>query len=1403
MAIINSQLDVGLGNVLANSYINLPITAGISPTGYWYYYTPATANNTSLGASITPYQWDTKLPLQASALTMVIDGTFPLITESWDGANTQYHGGCIEWIGPGINDITNANEDDAFFFAHQGTLSTEPDDDVFYWDRAYEPEAGVDWEYYQYHQHSPTFYATYENGRQTIGGDGWIDPGDKAYGYMITTQVKVAGVTYSSVLARIHTPSIGGAHNSHNDVTLPTTGNKNYMPGGILRGIGERYHCFYISANGSQWDLFTRTYTDAAQSFGPQTLIGTFDLADPLFNPAANQQSQYPVRAACGTNFGSRIYFPVILNNAVSGFDLEIWSFNSLDTIAGGSLVRQVVVSGVASRPDCFLATLGTQALYALFTDVANGGTDLWKFNGTTWSSTGSFLTNASADPIRVHGFDFNSQDFRFYALLSGTASGGGTYTQPGLYSFELDDAFTGYVHLDYDATNNSYVERGPLSAGYLKYNPSIATFTRVNDLEPKAIGADTVILDYAPPDNQWYNKKQVGFGGKDFYYSAITLRDGRRFAAGQVTDNPGNQGAGGSGDFLISVYSADLQQAVNLAAGTAGDDYLTSTFESTTQKRIWISGYCKGAVVPYGDIWIHGWCRNLSDGGNAMEWKDQVVDSDGNVYLVGSHSSGSLVVAKYNKNYEIQWQKRYGDDASLTDVGLGIAVDGTAAVYVCGQTQEGTGGTDALLVKIDPATGIPIWAKIYTTTGSTTDSATGIAVVSNGGVKRVVASVVSGTSTTFLVTDTDGTIVEQNTVVNLVVNRVRVNRTDSNVGRFLFAGNDGGVTSKGLFGLCEIDSATRFVQWSCSVDATDEVVINDIVNSDVGDSASEGIHYVVCGAVHHDGIVMQVWADETGAGSWTVTKNWTKTINLNPLAVHPCMCSFTAITASSYTAGNVMLYVTGSAMGPVVPQMGMEEGVIFSFTDGGDLQWQTGFGHDMDEKFVAISMDSLDRNVIVAGWSESHSDSRDAIFFRADKNGFGTGVYNLSSTGTAPYYYNASNFLVIANVETFAQETAPADSAGGLTASVYTIGNETSDYLSRDFDGAFGANGVFTGIIAYFDLDKFQEFLNSEEYKAQAANACNPLIYISDPNLIGGWYQFATVGDGSADDGNIFAYDIIEHSDGRVYAIGQTSGDIVKYNTGLSGVYDYLLIELDPATGELEFYQNGTERDEETYALTELANGKIAYVGRTSGDLGGLNAGGYDIFLGIFDPATGLSDYYNVGSGLDDAGLNVHDLGNNELAVVYFSYGSLDGTTNAGSQDLGVIKFNYSTDTWGTAYQVGSPTSELYLQNGRPSCLLSSRRIAITASSAGVFADDAVTYGFLDLVLAILDLNTGTWQKFQLGTTANEIAASATAVGDTILIAGNQGGSFTDDIDAIFVEFDALEGITGRSSSV
>ena len=223
------------------------------------------ASNDTTGAEVKLYQWGASVALENGASYLTIDGTIPLLVEEWDGANTEYHAGVIEHIGAGLNDITNAVEDNAIMFAHMGADNAS--DDAFYWDRFYLPEGDTEWYYYQYHKHLPSFYVGYEGGRETTSGGGFIDADDKSFGYQISIRVSSGGTSYQSRLARVHTPSIGGAHNSHNDVTLPSTGTKNYMSGGVIRGTSDRYHYFYISANSAQWDVFSKTYSDSSGSF--------------------------------------------------------------------------------------------------------------------------------------------------------------------------------------------------------------------------------------------------------------------------------------------------------------------------------------------------------------------------------------------------------------------------------------------------------------------------------------------------------------------------------------------------------------------------------------------------------------------------------------------------------------------------------------------------------------------------------------------------------------------------------------------------------------------------------------------------------------------------------------------------------------------------------------------------------------------------------------------------------------------------------------------------------------------------------------------------------------------------------------------------------------------------------
>lgn len=1398
MAITNVTRNVSL----TTQYLNHPLTQGITANGHWFYYVPANAGNTTLGANIVPYQWGSPLPLVNSQSNLPIPGTIPLLQETWEGSTKQYHGSSIEWIGAGRNDITNTLESDAFFFGHLSALSAvgqSGDDDAFYWDRVFLDQNGTEWDFYQYHLHLPLSYATYENGRITLSGNGYIVPADKSFAYMIQTRAKVGPTTYSSVTARIHTPSIGGAHNSHNDVNLPAVAGFNYLAGGIIKGNSDRYHALYLRANGSNWDVFIRTYTNAAKSFGIEANIGTFDLADPLFNPTGNVQQQYPLRPSCGTILGTRFYFPVIFNNATSGFDLKIWSLTSSDNVAGGSLVQHTIATGLSQKPDCMLLTVG-DILYALFTDVSNGGVRLYKYTDSmgTWTDVGSVVSNVNTNYVRIHGFKYNPVDVKFYALLSGTSNLSGSYVGPGMYSFQLTGTFSGYSHLDYDKNSNSFLVKDPLETGYLSYTHVDSTLKKYTTQEPQGIATGTSVLQYNNPSPKFYNKNQYALKSDSYYFQGIKLSDGRKILAGQVENNAENLGLQGSGDFLVTLVSDNNEDVHHFAWGGTGDDYITGMKQDGD--KVWITGYTKSELVQKRDIKIHGWCRTLSDGGNAMKWADMTKDSEGNIYLVGPHITNQYIVAaKYDYNYNLIWQKIIDGGNTGDDIAYGIALDSSSNVYITGSTvNNGIGNTDVLLVKLTSA-GVPVFNKIYGTVGGS-EYASSIAIITKNTTQYAVISVISGTNTIFLVTDTSGNIVEQNTVSNLIVNRIKNNITTPAAGRYLFTGNDGaGATKAAKFGMCEILSATRCVQWVRTYSGgASASQANDIVNID---AASDGVGagYIVVGSETTNSLIVKVSVDES-AGNYTVTKTWAKNFASQS-------GQFMSVFTSPYTDATKYIYVSGySTM--TMDLMTHDYSHIVKYDTSGNILWQNkfGMGGHMNERFVTSMPDVLNENIIVAGYTESHHTmGTEGVLLRVENNGFGTGAYHLEENPSIGYTYAATINSAATNNNSLTIITAPVNSSASLTSVTNgSLSVTTGPFSSNIYDGSYGDNGVFMFFIGYIDLPKIQDYFNSEEHKQtirdSSLNSGNIIYYT---NSIFKFYQVATVGDGTADDGNIFGYDIIKHSNGSFYCIGQTSGDVSKTNTGASGVYDYLLVEFDPITEKFEYYQNGTSLDEETYALTELSNGKIAYVGRTSGDLGGPLVGNYDIFLGIFDTNTEVSTYHNTGSGLDDKGVAVHDIGNNELIITYSSYGTISGTTNYGSEDIGGIKFNYSNNTWGTAYQAGSATSELFNQNGSPSCVVGNKLIIVT-NTAGIFADNQDTFGYLDVGVGVLDFSTptGSWKKYQIGSEASDTSTSVYADGQRIIITGYTDATLVDTSNGFFLEFDISEGFGALSST-
>ena len=1384
MAINSIQNDVNLTSI-SNYYLNHPANSGMSD-GYWFYYSSSAANNTVGGRKIKAYRWGTPLDTIETDDFFTLEGTIQLVSESLNRGRV-FHGSTIARAGSGVNVQTAVLEDDAFFFYHLGDLRAT--DNVGYWDYAYLPNGFNEWEYFQYHQHQPSVYEDYYGGRLSLGTYTYVLPTDKKYVQMHNIQVKSGNTFYSNILARVHTPSVGGAHNSHFDVELGADIKKNYVLGGTVIGSSDRFHCFYLSENGTQWDVFSRTYTSALNTFSAQVLHGTFDLADPTFQPNTNPngiQDKFPFRASSGHLIGTDVYVPVIYNGAGGTFDLRIWKFASANTIANASITVTTLGTGYTQRPDCHLTSDGTRLL-ALVSDVNNGGVDYYKLENDSWVYVDDLVTNGTGDIIRIHGFDFNPTDFRFYTLLSGFVTGSGTYLGDGIYSFEEGEAFLGYKHLSYYTASYGFQLKNELESGYLSHQNINGSIVYSSGSEPRGISEAERILVFEPESPKFFDKKEMGLGGSEFLYGGIQLNDGRLAFVGNILNNINNRG---EHDLLFAIYDDTYTDPEFFLTGGDKDDYFTGIVQCQSGSCLWMSGYTKSYLAQKRDIKVHCFGRGLVDGSSKLEWRDMVLDSDGNQYFIGNHMdlSGSII-SKYDYNFNNVWQRDLysNTEDSILDEAYSISIDSQRNLYIGGRTNSGSLQFGGFVLKTN-SLGEVIWDKRISDTSNIFVSS--VDVVEKNSQEYVVSSVVSGSSTIITVLNNSGSVIEQNVLSNFIVNKVRNSELETG-GYFLLIGRDTSTPTKAKIAKGEVLASSDMIKWvrtyassSINVDGYDIRNVRDSIG-DGGLGSLTGPEYIFVGNAGLNGFSTKIVVDEN-LGNYQSAKLWDTNIHSSSL------------TSLTYSDGDT--YIVGYSSASLEGEGG-SEGIILKLNDSGSKQWINTLGHMGDEKLFSVEWDVTGDNLISAGWSESHSDGRRTFSFRNDTTGFGTGNYHLVDFPSLEMWYKSSSLSTSVTSGELAVVSTPTDSIGNLTISSASFTSSLSFYSEEYYDGG----NVFDMFIAKVSLDDIAEYKNTEEHAK-----------VDRISLLGGeyvdslftFYQWGSAGDGSADDGNFFGYDILLMSgSGKLLVTGQTSGDMQKYNTGGTGVYDYILTVFNPTTEEYEFYQNGTSLDEEIYNSTVMndGSGSIAFVGRTQGNLGGESQGGYDIFLGIYNPITDVIDYYQTGSGLIDRGFNVHDIGNNQLAIVFETADVIaTGSVNQGGLDIGIIIFNYETDLWDSAsYMVGTIQDEILSQEGKPSFYLSdSNRIAITGKTLGVFASDGISYGSNDAFLAIFDIESKTFQKYQVGSTGNETPTVVFPTGgDKLLIAGYTDASFEEPTNGFFVSFDASIGVKGKAS--
>ncbi|MGF1481199.1 MAG: SBBP repeat-containing protein [Cyanophyceae cyanobacterium] len=266
-------------------------------------------------------------------------------------------------------------------------------------------------------------------------------------------------------------------------------------------------------------------------------------------------------------------------------------------------------------------------------------------------------------------------------------------------------------------------------------------------------------------------------------------------------------------------------------------------------------------------------------------------------------------------------------------------------------------------------------------------------------------------------------------------------------------------------------------------------------------------------------------------------------------------------------------------------------------------------------------------------------------------------------------------------------------------------------------------------------------------------------------------------------------SYGVTVGSDGNVYATGWTYGDLEGENAGL---YDTWVSQLDN-DGNLNWIQQfGTTDYEWAWGVDTDSEGNVYATGWTLGNLGGDNAGSYDVWLIKYDELGNQQWIQQFGTSGDDEPFDLFIDADDNIFLTGYTNSSLEGD-NAGSFDAWATLFDTDgNQAW--IQQFG--TAELEQAYG------------ITADNAGNLYATGITGGSLgatnvgsfDTWLTKLDAASGELQEFSgSGTTLNNLEVVPDSPSDR----SPADEEMADFLDSYFQDFIAEIGVEADGSGL
>ena len=249
------------------------------------------------------------------------------------------------------------------------------------------------------------------------------------------------------------------------------------------------------------------------------------------------------------------------------------------------------------------------------------------------------------------------------------------------------------------------------------------------------------------------------------------------------------------------------------------------------------------------------------------------------------------------------------------------------------------------------------------------------------------------------------------------------------------------------------------------------------------------------------------------------------------------------------------------------------------------------------------------------------------------------------------------------------------------------------------------------------------------------------------------------------------YANGVATDSSGNVYVAGVTYGGLDGNSKGNS---DLFVVKYNSSGTKEWTKQYGTDRYDEARGVATDSSGNVYVVGGTKGNLNGIsNSGRTDAFVIKFNSSGTKQWTKKLGTWQNDLANGVATDSSGNFYVTGFTYQHLDGNTSAGNADLFVVKYNSSgTKQW--TKQLGTSKHD----RARGVATDSSGNVYVTGDTYGGL-DGNTNAGYNDLfVVKYNSSGTKQWTK-QMGTSSTDLAngIATDSSGNIYVTGGTYGG--------------------------